>query len=753
MSKEKLLVLDDEPRILSSIEDLFEDDYEVLTTTDAEEGLRLAQDPGVVVVLTDERMPGLNGHEFLERVKEVSNATRIMVSGYADIDAVTQAVNRGQIFAYVAKPWHPLELKGTVTAAMVHYRLNQAIDTERELLRVLMESIPDLIYFKDADSRFTRINREHAEALGAADPGECVGKRDSDYFDSEYASQSYDDEQEILRSGKPLVDRTERIRKADGNVCWISTTKVPLFDASGVVSGIAGISRDITNLKNIEEHLQRSKQAAESASRSKSEFLALMSHEIRTPMNAILGMSDLLSKTALDPEQRNYVGIFQRAGGKLLNLINDILDLSRVESGHFELDSIDFDLGELVAKTTEIMLDTARAGGLQLTWEIPPDVPLRLAGDPDRLRQILINLIGNALKFTAQGSVVLCVEWHPREGAEGALRFSVTDTGIGIAPEKTELIFSSFTQADSSTTRNYCGTGLGLAICKGLVELMGGRIGCTSEVGKGSIFSFTAPFGLLLKRQPPTPLGSKTTAAPDSLASLPAPPAWAESAGKPAVTRLLVVEDCEDNLFLVKAYLNSPEFDLDVARNGQVAVTKVIGGAYDLVLMDVQMPVMDGYAATRAIRQWEGEKGFRPVPILALTADALKEDAEKSRKAGCTAFLSKPISQTTLLDAISLHTRRNVRVRPPEGVLAFVPRYLENIRRNMNDILVGIGHSDYEVAGKLGHRMKGSGASYGFPEITSVGAAVETAARDTDGDEIRRQLLNLAKYLDLAEAP
>src|SRR5437870_6973885 len=247
MNKEKLLVLDDEPRILTSLQDLFEDDYEVLATGDAGEALRLAQEHEIVVVVTDERMPELSGHEFLERVKEVSKATRMLLSGYADINAVTEAINRPQIFAYVSKPWDPLELKSAVSAALAHFRLNRAIDHERELLRVLMESIPDLIYFKDTESRFTRLNCGHARALGAADPRECVGKKDSDYLESEYASQYYADEQEIVRTGKPLVDRTERIRKADGSFCWISTTKVPVFDANGVVTGIAGISRDITN--------------------------------------------------------------------------------------------------------------------------------------------------------------------------------------------------------------------------------------------------------------------------------------------------------------------------------------------------------------------------------------------------------------------------------------------------------------------------------------------------------------------------
>ena len=250
-----------------------------------------------------------------------------------------------------------------------------------------------------------------------------------------------------------------------------------------------------------EEDLQSAKAAAESANLAKSEFLTTMSHEMRTPMNAILGMADLLSESSLSEEQREYVRIFQKAGASLLDLINNILDLSKVESGHVELESIGFDLAALLEKIIEMMLSRAQARGLQLTLEVLPGVPMGLVGDPNRLRQILVNLVGNALKFTEQGSVTLRVE--PDAGSTGLtaggrmaawLRFSVVDTGIGIAADKTEMIFGRFTQADSSTTRKYGGTGLGLAISKGLVELMGGRIGCTSELGKGSTFSFTAPF-------------------------------------------------------------------------------------------------------------------------------------------------------------------------------------------------------------------------------------------------------------------
>ena len=282
---------------------------------------------------------------------------------------------------------------------------------------------------------------------------------------------------------------------------------------------------------------------------------------------------------------------FQLAGENLLDLINDILDLSKVESGHMELESIGFDLRPLLEKIIEMM--GLRAHGLELTLDVLPGVPLGLVGDPNRLRQILVNLVGNALKFTEQGSVTLRVEPDPG-GAAGWLRFSVVDTGIGIAADKTEMIFDRFTQADSSTTRKYGGTGLGLAISKGLAELMGGRIGCSSELGKGSTFFLAAPFEFQNESQP------SEVAAPAAIAVPPAAPAG-------PVSRILIVEDSEYNLVLMQAYLKDCGFELDFAENGQIAVEKVMSGHPHLVLMDLQMPVMDGLEATRAIRQWEAE--------------------------------------------------------------------------------------------------------------------------------------------------
>jgi PAS domain S-box-containing protein len=733
--KPTILILDDESLILTSLEHLFEDDYEVHATTDAALALRLAGEHDLAVILSDERMPGLSGHEFLRRAKEVSKATRVMISGYADLTALTHAVNSGQIFAYVSKPWDPLALKATVSAAIGQFKLVQEIDHERGLLRALMENIPDLIYFKDRQFRFTRVNHAHALTLGAKDSAECIGRSDADYFESGDALRWRHEEEEIASSGEPHIDRIGQVRGSGGNLRWMSTTKVPMFDRSGQFSGIAGISRDITVLKHTEIGLREQKAAADLANRAKSVFLSTMSHEMRTPMNAILGMADLLAESPLDVKQRDYVRIFQKAGGNLLRLINDILDLSKVESGHFELESMAFDLHALLEKTIEIMTPQARERRLDLSLEISPDVALGLVGDANRLRQVLLNLLGNALKFTHRGSVTLSVE----RGDPGWLRFSVADTGIGIAADKVEFIFQSFTQADSSTTRKYGGTGLGLSISKGLVELMGGRIGCISEVGKGSSFFFTAPFETYQEKE------STEFTEPAAVAIQRARPA------ENSTTRVLIVEDCEENLILTKAYLEDCGFELDFAENGQIAVERAISWNPHVVLMDLQMPVMDGLQATRAIRQWEAETDAHRMPILALTAHAAEEEIKRSLEAGCTEHLTKPIKRATLLEAISRHIAGTIRIVPPAGFEDLVPGYLASVRRDMDTILAGVDSKDCKAAGLLGHHLKGSGEGYGFPEITRTGAALELAAITADQNEIRAQVRGLAAYLDRVE--
>ena len=448
-------------------------------------------------------------------------------------------------------------------------------------------------------------------------------------------------------------------KKKDGGYYWASASISPIRNTRGEITHFVGIQEDITSLKMTEQALHEAKEAAEAANIAKSEFLASMSHEIRTPMNAIIGMAELLAETPLSTEQRQYVRIFRSAGENLLNLINDILDLSKVEAGHLTLEAAPFHLGEITQSTCDIMDVRAREKNISLDCRIAPEVCQDLTGDANRLQQILINLIGNAVKFTEAGDVILTVarEMEIREDQDEKtclLHFTVTDTGIGIPADKVESIFERFTQADSSTTRRYGGTGLGLTISRQLSELMGGRIWVESTLGKGSVFHFTARFKK--QERPEEPGASIMTS---GKAILPAAAVKKTDPATPAdqrPLRILLVEDSEDNRFLMIAYFKHMPYEIDIAENGEIAVEKFKARDHDLVLMDMQMPVMDGYAATKIIRSWEDGQGRQRTPIIALTAFALKEDVEKSIAAGCDTHLNKPIKKAKLFETITAYT-------------------------------------------------------------------------------------------------
>jgi two-component system, sensor histidine kinase and response regulator len=662
--------------------------------------------------------------------------------------------------------------------AILHKVLETSLDV------IIIQRFPELDYLYVNDQfRATGYTSEDTKGKRAADLNIFADQRQADEMMA------------IARATGRLENFELHIRNKSGLV-------VPYL-LSAVVAEIDGeqclisMSRDITQRKQMEQELITAREDALAASRAKSEFLSSMSHEIRTPMNAVLGMADLLIDTKLNTEQRRYLDVMVANGNSLLELINSILDLARIESGRMQIEQTEFDLPDLIDKTISTFGVQAHSKGVELIARIAPGVPSHLIGDPMRIRQILINFIGNAIKFTEQGEVVLEVSPDSNAGDPTRLRFAVRDTGIGIPSNKLKAIFSNFTQADSSTTRKYGGTGLGLAIAERLVKLMDGTIQVESELGKGSTFSFGVRLGLatrvisptahvvlnldhyrvlivddnhinrLIAREMITNCGAEVSEAESGEEALVAirqasdqgqpyriilldmrmpgmdglevaqrireehlpteplilmlssddlKPQLAKlkdlcldaylvkpitrrelfdaigrviqganrhsadalpvrreenlMAIEPAFdsepTRILIADDSADNRLLIGAYLRREPYQIEFAENGKIAVEKFKSNQYGMVLMDVQMPELDGLAATRIIRQWEKDNHRTPTPILALTASALEEDVQRTRAAGCDQHLSKPVKKSVLLEAIRSTTSQSMSRQAPQ---------------------------------------------------------------------------------------
>lgn len=514
-------------------------------------------------------------------------------------------------------------------------RAEETLSKERQVLRALIDNVPDFMYVKDANSRFVLANTVAARQMGANSHEELLGKTDFDFFPEELAKGYFQDEQDVIQTKQPLFNREEQCKLPSGEPIWLLTTKVPLLDGNGNVVGVAGVGHDITARKQAEFEWQRAKEAAEAASRSKSEFLANMSHEIRTPLNGIIGMTDLALDTDITAEQREYLETVKLSADALLNVINDILDYSKVEAGKVELECTDFNLRECVESTLKTFALRADEKGLELLCEISPDIPEFIHGDSHRLRQILVNLIGNAIKFTHEEEIQVKIAEQSVKDENHTLHFSVSDTGIGIPLDKQKAIFEPFSQADTSTTRKYGGTGLGLTISARLIGLMGGLICVESESGKGTCFHFTIVVQKSERQPDMLPLASA-----DELRS----------------ARVLVVDDNQTNLRILQNMLTRWGMKPVPVAGGAEALEVLELAArssdpFQLILMDMHMPQMDGFTLIERIRQC----AFSPSPtIVMLTSAGRRGDVERCRELGVSGYLLKPIRQSELREAIAL---------------------------------------------------------------------------------------------------
>ncbi len=707
------------------------------------------------LILMDINLAGkMTGIETAARINAVMNIPIVFLTAYTD-DNTLKEIKRTGYYGYVTKPFKEIELKTEIEFAIDRFnkllKLKQDHDASRttlreteEFFRQVVNNVSDIIYRIDLRGYFTYLNPSAINQTGYSKM-ELLTMKYTSLIRSDYKHKAYMFFKNIYQQNVensyfefPLITKK-------GDEIWIGQ-KIHLLKSNNRTVGFQVIARDITNEKAFKEQLIIAKKNAENTALLKSQFLANMSHEIRTPLNGIVGLIHLLEKTELSLKQRTYVNAIMTSSNQLLGVISDVLDLSKIEAGKMEIVSNEFDLHELIQAVVSIFELRTSEKGIELNFTVDKDVPQHIIGDSIRLNQILYNLLSNAVKFTEHGSVNLEASVLFESDDEVKLEFKVKDSGIGMTEEFGERVFETFTQAEGETTRKYGGSGLGLAIVKKLVEIQNGAIEVQTKEGEGSQFIFSIPYKKLKKRVEVAPAPVKEF---DMLKGI----------------KILLVEDNPINQLVTKDLLEDVGVQVEVAGNGQIAIDLLQEHKYDVILMDMQMPVKDGYQAIEEIRASEDEV-LSNVPIIALTANAIDTEIKKCYSSGANDYLSKPFKPDSLflkiqhllhrnMDSSAEYSLEPIDVKTLEnftnGKIELVHSTLNELRKafvvDYNSLNESITNQDYKQVRAIAHKIKPNFFIVGLKMMGELCKTIEHSEDEKTAELVKILMVNLPKIV------
>ncbi|MCW3108155.1 MAG: domain S-box protein [Segetibacter sp.] len=695
------------------------------------------------------------------------------------VEVERQTTENGQVFYHSATYFPVKDDNGVITNIcctsknITEKKLTQEIinaaNAEKEeyqyRYQAILDNSPQAVLIKDVEGHFTFINKTFLDAFGI-DREEIIGKRPQDIFTDPTAVAKFEETDEEVLAERKIIEWEQKMMMRNGEERHVEITKFPLYDRKQMLFGIGTICKDITDIKNYQQDLIKAREKAESAERLQEQFLANMSHELRTPMNGIIGMANVLSNTELQPQQKEQLNVIQQSSDTLLNLINDILDLSKIKAGMLSIEKVDFDFNETIAVTASVFKEKTLEKGIRFTVQTEPFIPRFLSGDPHRLIQILNNLLSNAIKFTEKGFVKLEASLLHQSADDMVIEFVVSDSGIGIEQNSLEAIFNTFQQASSDISRKYGGTGLGLPITKRLIELQGGEITVESNPGIGSVFTFSLPYSL-----------PKNTPAPVTVISQNqkhiTPTEKKDYSGK----HVLIAEDNEINQDVLAATLKQYKLTFTIANNGKEAVELIeTGKHFDLVFMDLRMPVMNGFQATAYIR----EKLQLQIPIVILTASVLRNEREKCLSIGANDYMSKPFnhvhldlclqkylregsfgvkeeSESAFTNPLtgsfqdSYNLRNLLELEDAESIRQILQLFIKRIPQHLNELRSIVFEKNLDEFLEKTHKFKGGLSIIQIPEIYHLAITVESIALDKKDLESTLPILDkaLAIYTNL----